>query len=81
MNKNTAAALAITAFALAPVTASSSSSWADKEEIENYCAQEAQEKGIAAEKVADYVADCVATNLKDEKEIEGEVEGEEKQSD
>jgi DNA polymerase III delta subunit len=71
MNKITTAALAIAAFALAPLTAFAS---ADEEQIENYCNQEAKEKGVPAEKVADYIANCVATNLKAEKEVEGEEE-------
>jgi hypothetical protein len=69
MHKNTTAVLAITAFALAPLAAYAS---ADREQIENYCSQEAKEKGVPADKLAEYIADCVATNLKAEKEVEGE---------
>jgi hypothetical protein len=73
MKMNTTAALAIIAFALAPLSAFASAE-VDKEQIENYCSQEATEKGVPAEEVADYVADCVAANLKAETEIEGEEE-------
>ena len=73
MKMNTTAALAIMAFALAPLTAFASAD-VDKEQIENYCSQEAKEKGVPAEKVADYVANCVAANLKAEEEVEGEEE-------
>lgn len=68
MIKHTTAALVIAGFALAPLTAFA---FADREEVENYCSQEAKEKGVAADKLADYIADCVATNMKAEKEIEG----------
>lgn len=69
MTKHTTATLAIAALALAPLTAFP---FADREEVENYCSQEAKGKGVAEEKVADFIADCVATNMKAEKEIEGE---------
>jgi hypothetical protein len=68
MTKHTMAALAITALALAPLTAFAS---VDREQIANYCSQEAKEKGVAAEKRADYIADCVAANMKAEKEVDG----------
>jgi hypothetical protein len=69
MNKITMAALAITAFTLAPLVAFAA---ADMEQIENYCKQEAKEKGVPAEKLSEYISDCVASNLKAEKEVEGE---------
>jgi hypothetical protein len=67
MTKHTLATLAITAFALAPLTAFAD---ADKAEIENYCSQEAKAKGVATDKLAGYIADCVAANMTAEKEIE-----------
>jgi len=73
MNKKITVAFAIAALALAPLTAFA---WASKAEVENYCTQEAEGKGVAAAEVADYVAKCVATNWKDEKEIETEVKEE-----
>jgi hypothetical protein len=69
MTKHTTAALAIAALALAPLTAFA---FADQEEVENYCSQEAKGKGVAKEKVADFIADCVATNMKAENKIEDE---------
>ena len=73
MTKHTTAALAITAFALAPLAAFA---FADKQEVENYCQQKAMGEAVAAEKLADYIADCVAENMKAEKEIEAEGEDE-----
>jgi len=69
MTKHTTVALAITAFAFAPLAAFA---FADKQEVENYCQQEAMAKGIPADKVADYVANCVTENMKADKELEGE---------
>ncbi|MCG6862124.1 MAG: hypothetical protein LJE70_12725 [Chromatiaceae bacterium] len=70
MTKHTLAALAIAAFALAPLTAFAA---VDKADIENYCSQEAKEKGVAADKLAGYIADCIAANMKAEKEVESGV--------
>jgi hypothetical protein len=67
MSKKTTGVLAITVFVLAPLTAFAA---ADREQIENYCTQEAQEKGVSADKLEEYVANCVATNLKAEEEQE-----------
>ena len=77
MNKITMAALAITAFTLAPLATFAATDMeqieaAHMEQIENYCKQEAKEKGVPADKLSEYISDCVATNMKAEKQVEGE---------
>ncbi|MCG6859695.1 MAG: hypothetical protein LJE70_00160 [Chromatiaceae bacterium] len=76
MTKYTISTLAVAAVALTPLAASA---FADREEVENYCQQEAMKEGVAADKLAGYMANCVATNMKAEKEIEDEGEGEKKE--
>ena len=79
MTKYTIVALAITAITLTPLAASA---FADREEVENYCSQEATKKGVTAEMLDEEIAKCVAENMKAEKvleeEEEEEGEGEEK---
>lgn len=60
MKKLIAAALAVSAFALAPLCAFASD---DKDEFERECRQAAMDEGVPAEDVANYIADCVAENL------------------
>ena len=69
-------ALGVTAIALTPLAASA---FADREEVENYCQQEAMKATVAADKLDDYIANCVAANMKAEKELESEGEGEKKE--
>ena len=69
MKKTITAALTIMMFGAAPMTVFA---WADKAEVENYCAQEAAAKNIAADEVANYVDQCVAANWKAEEEMEAE---------
>jgi len=76
MNKYMIAGLGFTAIALIPLTASA---FADREEVENYCQQEATKAAVTADKLDAYIADCVATNMKAEKELESEDEGEKKE--